>query len=164
MQAIFLPAMAIAFATAPVAGQNVGANKPDRVRATFRTAVMVLSAIMLVLTLLCQVSPGTLIAFFTDEPAVVTVGGEFLRIISLNFVASGIVFTCSGMFQALGNTLPSLAASATRIVTFALPAVWLSGQPWFQLRHLWYVSVCTVALQALAAWWMLARLIEDRYG
>jgi len=75
MQAIFLPAMAIAFATAPVAGQNVGANKPDRVRATFRTAVLVLSAIMLVLTLLCQVSPGTLIAFFTDEPAVVTVGG-----------------------------------------------------------------------------------------
>ena len=28
MQAIFLPAMAIAFATAPVAGQNVGAGKP----------------------------------------------------------------------------------------------------------------------------------------
>ncbi len=26
MQAIFLPAMAIAFATAPVAGQNVGVN------------------------------------------------------------------------------------------------------------------------------------------
>jgi putative MATE family efflux protein len=162
MQAIFLPAMAIAFATAPVAGQNVGADKPDRVRETFRTAVVVLTAIMLVLTLLCQIAPRTLIALFTDDPAVVAVGGEFLHVISFNFVASGIVFTCSGMFQALGNTLPSLAASATRIVTFAIPAVWLSAQPWFELRHLWYVSVCTVALQAIAAWWMLERLMKDR--
>jgi putative MATE family efflux protein len=156
MQAIFLPAMAIAFATAPVAGQNMGAAKPDRVRETFRTAVVALSGIMMVLTVLCQVSPELLIGFFTDEAPVIAVGAEYLRIISLNFVATGIVFTCSGMFQALGNTLPSLAASATRIVTFAMPAFWLYRQPWFELRHLWYVSVATVALQAGAAWWMLS--------
>ncbi|MDP2958533.1 MAG: MATE family efflux transporter [Longimicrobiales bacterium] len=162
MQAIFLPAMAIAFATAPVAGQNVGADKPERVRETFRTAVAALSAVMLALTLVCQVRPGALIAFFTDDPAVVAVGAEFLHVISFNFVASGIVFTCSGMFQALGNTVPSLVASASRIITFAIPAVWLSRQPWFELRHLWYVSVCTVALQAAAAWWMLTRVMDDK--
>lgn len=164
MQAIFLPAMAIAFATAPVAGQNVGAGRHDRVRATFRTAVGVLSAIMVALTLVCQVRPEALIALFTDEAGVVAVGGDFLRIISFNFVATGIVFTCSGMFQALGNTVPSLVASATRIVTFAVPAFWLSGQPWFELRHLWYTSVTTVALQAVVAWWLLASVMDDRLG
>jgi Na+-driven multidrug efflux pump len=66
------------------------------------------------------------------------------------------------MFQALGNTLPSLAASGTRIVTFAVPAVWLSTQPWFELHHLWYVSVCTVALQAGAAWWLLSREMDRK--
>jgi len=156
MQAIFLPAMAIAFATAPVAGQNMGAAKPDRVRATFRTAVMTLSAIMVVLTVFCQVRPELLVGFFTDDVAVVAVGAEYLRIISLNFVATGVVFTCSGMFQALGNTVPSLVASATRIVTFAIPAVWMARQPWFELRQLWYVSVATVLLQAGAAWWLLS--------
>lgn len=162
MQAIFLPAMALAFATAPVAGQNVGAGRFDRVRATFRTAVWVLAAIMLGLTALCQVRPGILIAFFTEDPAVIAVGSEFLRIISLNFLATGVVFTCSGMFQALGNTLPSLAASASRLVTFAVPAVWLSRQPWFELRHLWYVSVVTVALQAALAWVLLEREMRAR--
>jgi Na+-driven multidrug efflux pump len=162
MQAIFLPAMAIAFATAPVAGQNVGARKPERVRETFRTAVVALSAIMAGLTLLCQVRPEMLIGFFTADAAVIAVGAEFLHVISLNFVASGIVFTCSGMFQAMGNTLPSLAASATRIVTFAVPAVWLSTRPWFELRHLWYASVCTVALQAAVALWLVLREMRLR--
>lgn len=65
---------------------------------------------------------------------------------------------------------PSLAdvvavdAAYLRIISlnFALPAVWLSRQPWFELRHLWYVSVCTVALQAAAAWWMLSLEMKDK--
>lgn len=156
MQAIFLPAMAIAWAASPVAGQNVGARKHDRVRETFRTAMVTLSGLMLLLTLLCQQRPDVLVALFAEDPAVVAAGADFLRIISWNFVATGIVFTCSGMFQAIGNTLPALVASATRIVTFATPAIWLSRQPWFELRHLWYTSVATVVLQAVASWWMLS--------
>jgi Na+-driven multidrug efflux pump len=61
------------------------------------------------------------------------------------------------MFQAIGNTIPSLAASASRLFTFALPAVWMSSQPWFELHHLWYLSVATVLLQAATAWWLLSR-------
>ena len=164
MQAVFLPAMAIAFATAPVAGQNVGAGKPDRVRETFRTSMVTLSTIMLLLTLLCQLRPSVFIAFFTDDQAVIDAGAEFLRIISWNFVAVGIVFTCSGMFQAIGNTVPVLLASATRLVTFAIPAIWLPGQSWFELRHLWYASVATVALQAGVAWWMLSFELKRKLG
>ncbi|MGE0158898.1 MAG: MATE family efflux transporter [Gemmatimonadales bacterium] len=156
MQAIFLPAMAIAWAVAPVAGQNMGARKFDRVRHTFRTAMGTLSGLMLLLTLFLQWRPDVLVAFFTDDPAVVAAGADFLRIISWNFVATGVVFICSGMFQAIGHTLPALLASATRIVTFALPAVWLSRQPWFELHHLWYTSVATVFMQAAVSWWMLS--------
>ena len=164
MQAIFLPAMAIAFATAPVAGQNVGAGKPARVRQTFSTSIITLSSLMLVLTLLCQLRPEAPIGFFTDDPAVIAAGAEFLRIISWNFVAMGIVFTSSGMFQALGHTIPALIASGTRIVTFAIPAIWLSRQSWFELRHLWYTSVVTVALQAAIIWWLLAREMNRKLG
>ena len=157
MQAIFLPAMAVAFATAPIAGQNVGGGYGDRVRETFRTAVMVGSAIMIVLTLLCQWRPEWLVHGFTSDPKVIAVAAQFLHIISWNFVASGIIFTCSGMFQALGNTVPALLSSATRLVTFAVPAVWISTRPGFELRHLWFLSVATVALQAIASVLLLYR-------
>jgi putative MATE family efflux protein len=157
MQAIFLPAMALAFAVGPVAGQNFGAGSADRVRATFRTAMILLAAIMLTLTLVCQFKPGWLISLFTSEAGVVAAGAEFLQIISFNFVATGVVFTCSGLFQAVGNTIPSLAASGTRLVTFVLPAIWMTGQPWFELHDLWYLSVATVALHAAVAWWLAVR-------
>jgi len=54
MQAIFLPAMAVAFAVAPIAGQNAGGGYGSRVRETFRAAALLGSAIMLILTLICQ--------------------------------------------------------------------------------------------------------------
>lgn len=157
MQAIFLPAMAISFATAPVAGQNVGAKLADRVRETFRWAAMAGGAIMLLLTLVCQVAPESMVAGFTDDAAVIGVGGEFLRIISWNFVAMGFIFTCGGLFQAMGNTMPSLIASATRLATFAVPGMVISTLPWLELRHLWVLSVVTVAGQALINWLLLRR-------
>ncbi|MET0225953.1 MAG: MATE family efflux transporter [Dokdonella sp.] len=157
MQAIFLPAMAVAFATAPIAGQNVGGGHGARVRETFRSAAIVGSAIMIVLTLLCQWRPEWLVHGFTDDPAVVAVAAQFLHIISWNFVASGLIFTCSGMFQALGNTVPALLSSATRLLTFAIPAGWLSTRPGFELRQLWFLSVATVALQAIASVLLLLR-------
>ncbi|SFL19359.1 MATE family efflux transporter [Lysobacter sp. cf310] len=161
MQAIFLPAMAVAFATAPVAGQNVGAGRPDRVRATFHAAVAIGVVLMLGLTALCQWRPQWLVGVFTQETAVIAVAAQFLSIISLNFVASGLIFTCSGMFQALGNTLPAFASSASRMLSFALPAIWLSTRPDFELRQLWLLSVASVTLQAILSVVLLLRALRQ---
>jgi putative MATE family efflux protein len=148
-QAIFLPAMAIAFSVAPVAGQNFGARHGTRVRATFRSAVLLETAIMTLITALCQIAPAALIAAFSHDSQVIAVGAVFLRIISWNFIGSGIIFTCSGMFQAMGNTWPALMSGASRLFIFGIPAVWLSRQPGFTLREVWVTSVVTVVLQAV---------------
>jgi putative MATE family efflux protein len=162
MQAIFLPAMAVAFATAPIVGQNFGAQKPVRVRATFRSAAFMTCGVMLVLTLMCQLQSAWLIRPFSTEPDVVAVGAQFLTIISWNYVASGIIFTCSSTFQGLGNTWPSLASSASRLITFVGPAIWISRQPWFQLHHLWYLSVATISVQAVTSLVLLRREFQRR--
>ncbi len=162
MQAIFLPAMAVAFAVAPLAGQNFGAGHLPRVRETFRSAAILGSAIMVLLTLFCQWKPEWLVHGFTSDAAVIAVGAGYLRIISWNFVAQGLIFSCSGMFQALGNTMPPLYSSATRLVTFALPAFVLSTRPGFELKQVWYLSVATVTCQALLSLWLLRNELRKR--
>jgi putative MATE family efflux protein len=151
MQAFFLPVMAIAFAASPIAGQNFGARHHDRVQETLISAVLISSVLMGVVTLLCQWNPRPLIRFFSRDPAVVSFGSEYLRIISWNFIATGIIYSCSSVFQALGNTLPSLLSSGSRLITFILPMLWLASRPGFNVEEVWYLSVATVALQAMTS-------------
>lgn len=162
MQSIFLPAMAIAFATGPIAGQNYGARQFPRVRATFRSAATMSVGLMIVLTLICQTRPDWLVRGFTGEPEVIEVASRFLRLISWNFAASGLIFTCSGVFQGLGHTWPALASSASRLFTFMLPAFWLSTQPWLELDHVWYLSVASVWTQAAVSVFLLQRVMQRR--
>ena len=164
MQAIFLPAMALAFAVAPVAGQNFGAQRHDRVRETFRAAAIMSSVLMVALTLLCHWRAEWLVAAFAKDQGVIGVGAQYLRTVSWNFVASALIFSCSGMFQALGNTLPSLASSASRLLSFVLPALWLAQRPGFELLEVWHLSVASVALQAIVSLLLLRRVMRRRLG
>lgn len=161
-QALFLPVMALAFSVAPVAGQNFGAGHFARVRETVRSAALLSTVLMLALTLLCQWRPQWFVELFSRQPDVVAVGATYLRITSWNFIATGLIFTFSGAFQALGNTWPSLLSSASRLVTFVLPALWLSQQAHFTLNGVWYLSVATVALQALTSFVLLRRQMRRR--
>jgi Na+-driven multidrug efflux pump len=157
MQALFLPVLAVTFAVTPVAGQNFGAHKFARVRETFRSGAILASVLMIAITALCQWRPEWFIYIFTRQPEVVAVGAPYLRIISWNFIASGLIFTCSGMFQALGNTWPSLLSSGSRLLTFVVPVLLLSSLPHFTLTQVWHLSVATVSLQAVTSLVLLAR-------
>ena len=162
MQSLFLPAVAIGFATAPVAGQNYGARLGDRVRATFRTAAAMAAVMMGIMTIVCQVAPARLVGLFSDDAAAVAFGAEYLRIISLTFVLSGLVFVSSSMFQGLGNTLPPLLSSSLRVLLFAVPARLVASYPGFQMRHVWYLSVASVVVQTTLTLWLLRREIARR--
>ena len=147
VQAGFMPIVALGFAVAPVAGQNFGAHRGERVRETFKRAVLMAVGLSTVVTLTCLFADEAMIRFFSSDPGVVAVGAEYLRIIAWGTIASGIVFVNGSMFQAMGNTVPPLIASFTRILVVAIPSVLLAGLPGFELRWVWYLSVAATILQ-----------------
>jgi putative MATE family efflux protein len=157
VQAMFMPVVALGFAVAPVAGQNFGARHAHRVKAVFKTASLMAGTGMFLGAVLCQLLPHALVQWFSNDPAVIAVGDEYLRIISWNFVASGIVFVSASMFQAMGNTMPSLIASFARIFVIAIPALWLSRLAGFELRWIWYLSVVAILLQLTIVLLLLRR-------
>src|SRR2546430_1293603 len=91
--------------------------------------------------------PGALIRIFSGDSQVIAFGSEYLRIVSLNFISAGIVFVTSSIFQGIGNTLPPLFSSMTRLILFALPAMMISRMPGFEIRQLWYLSVGSIVFQ-----------------
>ena len=164
MQSIFMPTMAIAFALGPIAGQNFGAMQFDRVRETCSKGIILSSIVMLVVTILMQWKSDLLIAFFTEDAEVILVGSVFLQLISLNFIAQGIVFSCSGMFQGLGNTRPALLSSCIRMATFLPLAVYLKYQDGFTINQVWWVSILSVTIQAIASYVLVQREFKRKLG
>jgi putative MATE family efflux protein len=162
IQALFMPAVALGFSVAPVAGQNFGARSRERVVETFRKAAYMVSALMALLIILCLLVPDALIGVFSKDPAVLAVGTGYLRIVSWNFVASGLIFVASSMFQAMGNTVPSLIASGTRILLVAVPSILLSRTAAFQLNWIWYLSVGAVFVQLALSMFLLRREFSRR--
>ena len=147
VQSAFLPVVALGFAVAPVAGQNFAARKGDRVRAAFKAAAGMAAGAMVVAAVAIFFGATALMRIFTIDPEVIAVGVDYLRIVTFTFVGSGITFVSSSMFQAMGNTMPSLVTSVMRLVLSVIPAVLLSRAAGFDLNWIWYVSAVAVFLQ-----------------
>jgi putative MATE family efflux protein len=162
VQAGFMPVVALGFAVAPVAGQNFGARQRARVKDAFKIAATLAAAVMVGLAGLCYLMPEQLIGVFSDDPQVAAVGAEYFKIVSWSFVASGIIFVSSSMFQALGNTIPPLISSFARILLVTVPVLLLARHDDFSLRWIWYISAASVTVQMMMNLMLLRREMHVR--
>jgi putative MATE family efflux protein len=162
MQAGFMPAVAISFGVAAVVGQNLGARAYARVRETYRESTKLTVGFMSLLTLICQVSPAALVAPFAEDPHAIEIGADYLRTISLTYVASGMVFVIAGIFQGLGNTWPSLLCSMLRSALFVLPLSWLMSRGDFEIHTIWRINVVSVLMQCALCLYLLSRELKTK--
>jgi putative MATE family efflux protein len=157
-----VPAMAIAFTAAPIIGQNFGAGNGARVQQTVRQVLLAATGVMATATLVTQWQPGLLLGGFTGDSDTLAAGELFLKMVSLNLVAQGVIFVCSSTFQGLGNTRPQLISSTARLITYVIPTLWLSAQSGFRVEQIWYLSIATTTMQALLSLWLLRRELGKR--
>ena len=162
MQSLFLPVVALSFAVSPMVGQNFGGRQAERVRHSIYSGLGIATMVMLVLALITWASPGAMIRVFSKDPNVIAFGRDYLNIVAFNFVAAGIVFTSSSIFQGLGNTIPPLLSSASRLILFALPAVVISHRGAFDIKVIWYLSVASQLIQACFNLWLLRRELHKK--
>jgi Na+-driven multidrug efflux pump len=154
----------MSFGVAAVAGQNFGSGHHDRVRAVFREAGKLITILMIAFTVLCQLAASKLVRPFSGDTVVLDVAADYVRVVSFVYVFSGMVLVCAGVFQGIGNTVPSLIASTVRVVAFVGSVVLLSHRAGFTLREIWIVSVVTVVLQVGIAVWLLRTQLAGNAG
>jgi Na+-driven multidrug efflux pump len=122
-QVALIPAMAVAFAVAPVAGQNFGARSSARLRSTFQTALLIVTVLAAASMGLCLWQSRSFMQALTTDDQVIELGAEFLQMSCWTFIPQGVVWTCASMFRGFGDTWRGWCSSASRVVTFALPAM-----------------------------------------
>jgi Na+-driven multidrug efflux pump len=137
-QLAFMPAMSIGMAVSTLTGQNIGANRYDRVREAFRWSVLISCTLTLLGTILAFSMPAQLMSLFTRDADVVAVGALYLRIVSFGYLMFAVMFASNGVVNGAGHT------GATTVFTFI--AFWAVRIPlaaylsihWGRIEGVWY--------------------------
>jgi putative MATE family efflux protein len=99
-------------AAATVAGQSLGAHKPDRAEAAVHMAARMGFVVAAVVGTLFLVIPRQLLAVFgINEPGVVEIGVQLLRVLSVSGVFIAVALTYTGGLQGTGDTKSPLYIS-----------------------------------------------------
>ncbi|MCD4725792.1 MAG: MATE family efflux transporter [Bacteroidales bacterium] len=100
-----MPAMNFAAALSTFVGQNLGANKPERIRTGLISTILMTSAFAFTISAIAYFLAGPLMRLFTDDPVVVELGKEYLFIISPFYVVFTAMFTIGGVMRGAGDTI-----------------------------------------------------------
>jgi putative MATE family efflux protein len=108
-------------AAAAAAGQNLGAGKPERASEAVRAAARIGLAGAALMGVLFFFVPGQLLGLFgMDEPVVVEIGTQLLRVLSVSGLFIAVALTYTGGLQGTGDTRSPLYISVVSQVAVPL--------------------------------------------
>jgi putative MATE family efflux protein len=114
-------AMGLMGAAAAVAGQNLGANQPDRAAHGVAVAARIAMYVAGTLGAMFLLIPRQLLGVFgIDEPAVVEIGVQLLRVLSVSGIFIAVALTYTGALQGTGDTKGPLYISIVSQVAVPL--------------------------------------------
>ena len=117
----FMIPLGVGAAGAVRVGHAVGARDPDRAAAAGWTAILIGVAFMLASGALFVLIPGTLIGWFSSDPAVLRVGTSLLYLAAVFQLFDGIQGVVTGTLRGLGDTRTPMIVN--------LGAHWFLGLP-----------------------------------
>ncbi len=139
-------AMNFGMAVTSFTGQNIGANKPDRVKRGFRSTLLMGSMVTTIVTIIVLLWGRQIMGFFTPDQEVVNYGTTYLNIVSPFYITFTVMFIVGGVMRGAGDTLIPMFMTlfslwAVRIplafilspqmgetgIWWAIPIGWLSG-------------------------------------
>lgn len=123
-----LPAMNLSMAIATFVGQNMGAGKPERVKRGLNATLLISGAISVAITLIFTLFPHQLVAWFADDPSVVSHGAEYLIVVSLFYVVFSFMFVYMGVLRGSGAATFAMIATVVAVWAARVPASWILSQ------------------------------------
>lgn len=100
-----MPAMNFSAALSTFVGQNLGANKPERVKKGFRATLLMTSILSLSVSAVVLIFPESLFGIFTPDQNVIDIGVSYLLIAGPFYIMFSTMFTTQGVLRGAGDTL-----------------------------------------------------------
>jgi putative MATE family efflux protein len=147
-----IPSMVFSHALATFAGQNIGAGKLDRVKKGLTRTMLMSSGTAIAITLLIIVFKYPLMRLFTTDQAVVSIGGDYLTIVTSFYLLFTWMFTYGGVMRGAGDTLVPMFITLFSLWIIRIPAALLLSRETVDFLGL---SFRGAALGEAGIWWSI---------
>lgn len=125
---VFLVPSTMLSTVSALSAQNIGAGKHDRAAGTLRYAIYITVGYGLAVSLAMQFAAEPVVGMFTEDAAVVLLGGQYLRGYIWDCIFAGIHFSFSGYFCAYGMSGLSFLHNFLSIVLVRIPGAFLASK------------------------------------
>ena len=163
-----MPAMNFGAALSTFVGQNLGANKPERVKQGFKATFMMSGALALLTSLFVIVFRGQLMHLFTDDVAVIAIGAEYLVIVSSFYIFFSAMFVIGGVMRGAGDTLIPMFITLFALWVIRIPAAWILSRYfgvdgiWWSIPVAWFIGMSLSYLYYLKGNWKTKVVVTPR--
>ena len=142
---MLLPVLGLNTAIVSIIGQNFGANKYDRIKEAYYTAIKYGVSIMIISGFIVYFIADIIIGVFSNNLDVIESGKQYLKIQTFAFPAYTIFFMCNGFFIGLKKAEYAMASNLIR--NFAIPVI------------VYYIAIkLTVSLTTFFWLWSLSNI------
>lgn len=124
---MFLVPSAFLSAISTITAQNMGADKPERARASLRYGIIITVCWGILCALYNQFLPHTLVGLFTKDAAVLAAGCAYMRSYSVDTVFAAVHFCFSGYFCGDQKSVISFVHNITSILLIRIPGAYLAS-------------------------------------
>ena len=128
-----MPNFTFGMAIATFVGQNIGADKMDRVNQGSKDMLKMSLTTSFVLVALLLIFGKYLIGMFTTTEEIIRLGTRQIRILAAGYVAMAITQVFGGIMRGAGDTMPSMWISMFTTVVIRVPLAylwaWLTRSP-----------------------------------
>ena len=134
---VFMPAMSFGMAASALAGQNLGAGKPERVKEVFKWGVIMTSVVTLTLSGLIVAFPKLLLSMFVQETEVLDIGIGYLRIVGCFYIVFAIMFISNGIINGAGKTMATMFFTIVTLWLVRVPLSAVLSKTGLQISGIW---------------------------
>ncbi len=132
-----LPAMNFGAALSAFVGQNLGANKPHRVKNGFKATFIMTSFISVLVTLTLLIFGRYIMAMFTNDMHVIDIGYQYLIIASSFYIVFSTMFVIGGVMRGAGDTLIPMFITLFALWVVRIPLAYFLA-PKFGVIGIWW--------------------------
>lgn len=125
-----MPAMSLSAALSTFVGQNLGANKPERVKKGLRATWFMGISVSVIISLVVVLFGRPLMSAFTSDPQVIDIGKSYLLIVGLFYVVFSSMFINQAVLRGAGDTITSMIITLFSLWLLRIPfSYFLSREP-----------------------------------